>query len=227
MKVIILAAGQGNRLGHQELPKPLTPLINGKTIIGNQIDLLRHHVSLNDIMLVVGYHKEAIMEAFPDLLYVYNPSYAVENTAKSLLRALVKCKEDVLWLNGDVVFHHSVLAAILAFPQTSMVVDQGPVGEEEVKYRQDADGMIETVSKLVVDPQGEALGINYCSVRNLTSFRYALESCKNSDYFEQGLELCIEQGMKIKSVCVDRDLCTEVDFPEDLARANTLLTSWK
>ncbi len=226
MKVIILAAGQGNRLGDHDLPKPLTPLSTGKSILGRQLDLLRKHVSLNDVMLVVGHHKEAIMDAFPELLFVYNPAYAHENTAKSLLRALVKCNEDVLWLNGDVVFHHSVLAAILALPQTGMIVNQGPVGEEEVKYRQDVNGLIETVSKQVTDPQGEALGINYCSVGDLPRFRCALEVCENNDYFERGLDICIEQGMKVKAVCVERHLCTEVDFPADLERANMFLKEW-
>lgn len=226
MKVIILAAGKGSRLGQGSLPKPLTPLITGVSILGQQLENLSSYVSLNQILIVVGYHKEEIMERFPDFLYVYSPRFAVENTSKSLLRALEKCDEDVLWINGDVVFHSSVLKELFANPKTSMVVNVGKVGEEEVKYRQDSQGRILEVSKAVSHPQGEALGINYMVKADLEKFRKRLKECLPGDYFERALETCIEDGMTVWSVPVDHQFCTEVDFPEDLERANLMVSSW-
>lgn len=226
MKVVILAAGKGSRLGGNNLPKPLTHLKGGKTILGLQLEALSAHISLEQVIVIVGYHKEQIMEQFPGLLYVYNPDYATENTAKSLLRALKKLEEDVLWINGDVVFHPAVLSRLLATPRTSMVVNVGKVGEEEVKYRQDEHGRILEVSKTVSCPHGEALGINYCTPGDLARFRANLSLCSRLDYFERGLELCIQQGTDVWSVPVDAQLCTEIDFPEDLAKANQLLARW-
>lgn len=222
MKVVILAAGKGSRLG-QKGPKPLTLLINGKSILENQLDLLKQYVSVDDILVVVGYQKEKIIDEFPELLYVYNSNFTSTNTSKSLLAALKKCSEDVLWLNGDVVFFPSVIEAVLKSPRTSMVVNVGAVGEEEVKYHQDANGRILEVSKHVKNPQGEALGINYFSASDLPRLRQSLEKCSDGDYFERGIEYCIEDGMSVWSVPVEHDLCTEVDFPEDLIRANTML----
>ena len=109
MKVVILAAGKGSRLGEKNIPKPLTQLSNGMSILQYQLDQLLRHFSYDDIYIVVGHHKELIMEAFPDAGFVYSPRYANENTSKSLLRALNKINETVLWLNGDVVFHPAVL----------------------------------------------------------------------------------------------------------------------
>ena len=43
MKVIILAAGIGSRLGGYQ-PKTLTPLKDGKTILTHQIEGLIHYV---------------------------------------------------------------------------------------------------------------------------------------------------------------------------------------
>ena len=51
MKIIILAAGVGSRLGKAH-PKTLTPLINGKSILSHQIDGLRHNVTQNDIYVI-------------------------------------------------------------------------------------------------------------------------------------------------------------------------------
>jgi choline kinase len=226
MKVVILAAGKGSRLGGNHLPKPLARLASGKTILGHQLESLSHYVSMDSILIVVGYHKEEIMEQFPGFLFVYNPNFAQENTAKSLLKALNKIEDDVLWINGDVVFHHSIIASILNISKTSMVVNVGPVGEEEVKYRQDQLGCITEVSKTVLHPRGEALGINYCSEDDLVQFRASLEHCAEHDYFERGLELCIQQGMSVWSIPVETHLCTEIDFPQDLERADILIQKW-
>ena len=227
MKVVILAAGTGSRLGKNALPKSLTPLVDGKPILEHQLEALGKYVSLDDVIVVVGFMKERIMDLFPDLLYVYNPLFAITNTSKSLLMALNKVNEAVLWLNGDVVFHPSVLKNVLENPRTSMVVNVGAVGEEEVKYRCNGEGRILEVSKQVENPQGEALGINYCSAADLPLLRQCLNRCENHDYFEKGVEFAIEQGMAVWSVPVEHDRCTEVDFPEDLARANAMLIGWE
>lgn len=226
MKVIILAAGKGSRLGEADLPKPLTPLVTGQSILEYQLDILSKFLSLDCVIVIVGYHKEQIMERFPDLMFVYNSNYSAENTAKSLLRALKKIDEDVLWLNGDVVMHPSVIEAVLRKPRTSMVVNVGPVGDEEVKYRQDKDGRILAVSKQVKNPLGEALGINFWQRKDLNAFRKNLGRCSDSDYFERGIELCIDEGMDVRTVIVDPMLCAEIDFPEDLQKANEMLRKW-
>lgn len=227
MKVVILAAGQGSRLGHPGRPKPLTPLANGKSILQLQVEALAAHVSIHDIMVIVGFHMEQIIQLFPDLLFVYNPDFAKENTAKSLLRALKKVDDDLLWINGDVVFHPAILEKLMAFKKSSMVVNRAVVGEEEVKYHCNAEGLIDQVSKQVKDAQGEALGINFISKKDLPLFRESLEQTQINDYFEKGIELAIKKGLKIWPFPVDGELCTEVDFPEDLERANQMITKWK
>lgn len=225
MRVVILAAGKGSRLGMQDLPKPLTTLANGRSILGYQIYHLQKYISLDRVVLVVGYHKEMLMEKFAELLFVYNPQYATENTSKSLLRAIAKFDEDILWINGDVVFHPEVIGQILAEKRSSMVVNAASVGEEEVKYRTRAGKIIE-VSKYVSHPEGEALGINYIAQKDLQSFSQELDRCQPSDYFEKGLEMCIHKGLDVYPVQVDASLCAEVDFPEDLVRANALVQQW-
>lgn len=226
MKIVILAAGKGSRLGIPRLPKPLTPLVNGYSILGFQLKNISKYVSLHHVLVIVGYQKEKIMEEFPDLLYVYNPCFAQENTAKSLLRALYKIEEDLLWINGDVIFHPTVLKAALSFGKSNMIVNDEPVGEEEIKYRTDPQGQILEVSKHVSDAQGEALGLNFLKEQDLSLFKEGLMKCSPTDYFERGLEFAIEKGLSIYPNPVDSSLCTEVDFPQDLARANKLIEHW-
>lgn len=226
MKAVILAAGKGSRLGEPDLPKPLTLLANGKTILDWQLEHLANYLSLDDVILVVGYRKEEIMERFPHLLFVYNPDFASENTSKSLLRALKKINEDVLWLNGDVVFFPSVIKQILQMNKTAMVVNHTTVGEEEVKYSADESGQILEVSKQVKNPKGEALGINLFRARDLAALKKNLQRCADHDYFEKAIELCIEEKMVVHSLVIPTNHCAEIDFPEDLQKVNQMLLEW-
>ena len=74
MKVIILAAGIGSRLGNSD-PKPLTKLKNGESILFRQVEYLSEYIGINNIITVVGYKKILIMESFPNLMFVYNNYY--------------------------------------------------------------------------------------------------------------------------------------------------------
>ena len=53
MKIIILAAGIGSRLGNP-FPKPLTPLKNGKSIMKMQIENLSQVFDIESISVLKG-----------------------------------------------------------------------------------------------------------------------------------------------------------------------------
>ena len=191
MKAVILAAGIGSRLGISE-PKPLTKLKNGESILQRQVECLSEYIGINNIIAIVGYKKELIMESFPNLLYVYNDFYDTTNTSKSLLAGLNKIEEeDVLWYNGDVVFEKELLPQIIQCPESCMTVNTNSVGEEEIKYNLFEDGTIKDVSKAVNPALGEAVGINKIILSDLHQFKANLEKCHNQDYFEKALELSI------------------------------------
>lgn len=226
MKVAILAAGKGSRLGNGGIPKPLTVLEDGKSILHHQIEALERYVERKSIMLIVGYHKELVMDAFDDLLFVYNPHYASENTSKSLLRAIKKVDDDFLWINGDVLFHPLVLENLLSTRKNSMAVTCGTVSDEEVKYKCDEKGRIINVSKTLNEAEGEAVGVNFFKADTIPSLQQALEECSDNDFFEMAIEKCISQGIDVWKCPVESDHCTEIDFPEDLVKANILLQQW-
>jgi choline kinase len=222
MDAIILAAGIGTRFGCP-YPKVLTKLDTGQSIMQHQINGLQRHVELHSIYVVVGFEKELIMEAFPELIFIYNDRFDTTNTSKSLLQGLQKTQRhrcDVLWINGDVVFDHRVIARIKNFSGSCMAVNTGPVGDEEVKYLTSDNGAISKVSKTVTGGVGEALGVNKIAGKDIGVLMKHLQQCDDFDYFERGIETAIANGLRIFPVDVSDLLCTEVDFPEDLQRVN-------
>ena len=223
MRAIILAAGIGSRLGNPR-PKPLTKLSTGELIMGRQVESLKQVVSVDDIFVVVGFKKDLIMEEFSELTYVFNNVHDRTNTSKSLLKALRKVSaDDVIWLNGDVVFDPEVLARIVDSKTSCMAVNTSSVAEEEVKYTLSPDGSINEVSKTVKHALGESVGINKIISSDVPLFIEMLERCEDNDYFERGIEFAINAGLKIYPVDVSDVLCIEVDFTEDLEKANNEL----
>lgn len=225
LQTVILAAGMGSRLG-RSLPKPLTELADGRSIMRQQHDNIRAAFGgAARVTTVVGYRAETIVEAFPNAHYVYNDRYDQTNTSKSLLRALgTTGRGGVLWMNGDVVFDPRVLGRAIPLidaDRSFVTVNTARVSDEEVKYTVTDDGWIKELSKTVEHGIGEAVGINYISSRDKRAFMRQLHRVDDQDYFERGLELGIaEDGLRLQPLEISDLYAVEVDFAEDLERAN-------
>lgn len=226
MKAVILAAGMGTRLApYDDHPKTLTLLANGETILKRLLSSLEAIVGKENIIIVVGYKKEMIQEYTTGVSLLFNPDFAVQNTSKSLLLALQQLDDDLLWVNGDVVFKHSLLNEFLEKRKTAMVVNQLPVGEEEVKYRTNGMGQILEISKQVKQGEGEALGLNFFERKNIPLLKKGLELCRNEDFFEKAIQYAIDEGVEVLAYPVGRDMIAEVDFLDDLQKVNRIINN--
>ncbi|ABS03061.1 CDP-glycerol glycerophosphotransferase [Kineococcus radiotolerans] len=227
VQAVVLAAGLGTRLG-RPLPKSQTVLRDGRTIMRQQVDHLRSALSAEvRVTVVVGFKATVVMEAHPDLRFVYNERFDSTNTSKSLLRALETSHPGgVLWMNGDVVFDPRILRHVqpwLDRDETFVCVNTASVAEEEVKYTVDAEGFVRELSKTVRGGLGEAVGINHVSSRDKAVLVEELRACADDDYFERGLETAIaRRGLHVAPVDVSRFDVVEVDFEEDLQRADRI-----
>jgi len=224
-QVTILAAGMGTRLG-RPFPKPLTLLDDGRTILAQQLENIYEAFGADTkVQIVVGFKLDLILEAAPDVTFVYNERYDQTNTNRSLLKALrTSSAGPVVWMNGDVVFEPAILRRMQAnidADETVIAVNTSAVSEEEVKYTVAADGMVNELSKTVVDGLGEAVGINLIAAKDKAKLINWLAQCDDQDYFERGIELAIEKdGLKVIPVDISDLFAVEVDFEADLERAN-------
>ena len=217
MKVIILAAGKGSRLG-KNYPKILTELTDNKTILDKLLSAITEYVDIKDIALIVGYKRKFITNKYPSLNYITNNSYNSTNTSKSLLLGLENINnEDVIWINGDLVMDKAVFSEIyLANGNCMAVSNNTKLDEEDIKYDVDDLGNIKNVSKTIKNGIGEAFGINKINKKDLELFKNSLEACNDNDYFEKGVEISISNGLIFKPIDIKNKFYSEIDFQKDL-----------
>lgn len=120
MKMIILAAGRGERLMPltQNTPKPLIDMGNGNTLLEEQMMSIQEGGAIDEIVLVVGYladQIEAKIRAYHErgfsISTIYNPFWKVSNNLLSLwLARNVIANHDVMITNGDNIFSPAICA---------------------------------------------------------------------------------------------------------------------
>jgi len=229
--IIILAAGRGSRLGGN-VPKPLTQLTDGRTILQQQLENIVAafgESALKRTFVVVGYKFEKLIEALPaGVKPIHNPDWDSSNTSKSVLHALrvLSRHTGAIWMNGDVVFSPLVLGRAIPFIEqraSFMAVVEGQTADEEMKYSLNEDGTISKVSKENKRGVGEAVGINYVAPHDMLDLMSELRQVEANAYFEAGIERTIQRGLSWHPLPVTGLYAVEIDFAEDLVRANSVL----
>jgi len=102
MKAIILAAGKGKRLRSEEthIPKAMRNAL-GRPLISYVFDTISS-IDKKDTVIVVGFEKEKIMEAFPDMDYaIQNEQLGTGHAALCAEEYFKDYKGDVLIIAGD------------------------------------------------------------------------------------------------------------------------------
>jgi choline kinase len=247
MKCIILAAGTATRLRPltNNFPKCLLT-IGGKPMLQRSIE----HVAaagIDQIGLVVGFEAEAIRafvkKQFPFLRIrcIVNPKYASTNNAFSLLMAREffkgssrtgSCVDDLLLMDADIIFSRDLLPFLLGegSPNRIAVRVAGHHDEEEVRVKTDASGNVTVIGKFIPlsESYGESIGIEFFSPPAAQRLFEILERRVRSgagrkEFYEASFQAMIDQGVRFKGVDVSAFPAIEVDTPEDLRRAETLL----
>jgi len=116
MKAVILAAGEGKRLRPytETLPKVMLPVVN-KPILEYVLDAVIKS-GINEIIVVVGYKKEVILEYFKDYNKA-NITYVTQDkqlgTAHALLQAKKHLKDSFIVLSGDNIIDSNSISKLI------------------------------------------------------------------------------------------------------------------
>ncbi len=231
MRAIVLVAGVGWRLKPytESTPKCLVEL-GGKTLLRRYLETFAA-LGIGEAVLVVGHLKERIMAeaargpAEVEVRFVVNEQFTRGNIL-SLWQARDEFDDDILVMDGDVLFPREMLARLIASPDgNAIAVDERfqDTGEEQKVLCEDG-WVVEVTKKIGGDPRvrGEAVGILRLSADAAEVLRGILEEFigtgKDSLEYEDAFrELAAEVPI---GVIETGDLpWIEIDFEQDLVRA--------
>ena len=234
MKALILAAGVSRRLYPQTYNTPKCLLeVGGKPIINYQLEALRE-LGINDITMIIGYHREMLVESveknFPEInfKFIVNHHYFETNTAYSVYVGREALSDQHLLMNADVVYPKELLSKLYHSSfENVLAVDIKSCGREEVKVIDGGKNKISAIGKDLIEDQclGEFIGVAKFSSVFMNEFVNALgqliEAGGKNDYFEAGIEQILEKQL-VHYVDVSEYPCLEIDFIEDLELARKL-----
>jgi choline kinase len=232
MRVAILAAGRGRRLG-RELPKCLLE-IEGETLLARHV---RHAIAggASSVAIVVGFRAEAIdAEVLRLAAPVSVPVHLVHNPAwtrgsiLSFRAALDGVEEDVVTMDADVLYDPEVLWRLMRTRQGSAALIDARSEEsgEEMMIGVRA-GRAARIARRIAgqdpfDLAGESVGFFRIARDDLGEMRAAIAETIAERGDEVEYEDAIDRFFARVVVIVERvdDLAwTEIDFEEDLRRA--------
>ena len=234
MKALILAAGVSRRLYPKTYNTPKCLLeVGGKPIINYQLEALSE-LGINDITMIVGYHREMLVESveknFPEInfKFIVNHHYFETNTAYSVYVGREALSDQHLLMNADVVYPKELLSKLYHSSfENVLAVDIKSCGREEVKVIDGGQNKISAIGKDLIEDQclGEFIGVAKFSLEFMNEFVNALgqliEAGGKNDYFEAGIEQLLEKQL-VNYVDVSEYPCLEIDFIEDLELARKL-----
>ena len=183
MKSVILAAGMGTRMRPltYHMPKCLVPM-HGRPVLEYTLDSL-DRVGVDECVIVVGYRasqiESLIGQRFREMriTYVENEVFETTNNIYSFWLAGSNMDDDILFLEGDLLFDHDIICDVLSNPNPNVAVVDA--------YQEHMDGTViiadgDIAQSMVLKSQ-QAVDFNYekaLKTVNIYKFSQAmLEKC--------------------------------------------------
>ena len=249
MKAIVIAAGEGSRMGKltKNIPKPLV-LVNGKSIIERQLSILKQNGIL-DIIIITGPHHEKFN--FKNVVYVNDLDYKKHDTLASLMIARDYMNDGIIITYADQIFDEKIMESInnflgdigiavdLDWEKNYVDRDQHPKSEAE-NILINGNEILEirkNISECKKNEKiGECLGLMKLSRKGSKIFldKYSeLEishqgKFHNASLLEKALisdmiQELIDSEINVEPIYVSGKWC-EIDTPQDLEIARKLLS---
>ncbi|MGH7300695.1 MAG: NTP transferase domain-containing protein [Candidatus Rokuibacteriota bacterium] len=235
MKAVILAAGVARRLAPltDYTHKALLP-VGGRSLLDRMLDGLAAN-GVDESVLVVGHWQEQVRRAAGRargamrIAYVENPDYR-KGSILSLWRAReTLLRDSTLVMDADVLFPDRLLRRLIDAPAASALLldrDFHDTGEE-VKLYAVGDRIVALGKKFVPETWevvGEGVGFFKCSAAHgpeyLRLLEESIQETGGANEYEDALHRLLAR-VPVGWVDVTGLPWTEVDFAEDLRRAET------
>lgn len=241
MKAIILSAGQGARLlpFTATTPKCLVE-VGGRSMLEWQLRSLAA-AGVESATVVVGFGADQVESRLASICppglrarTLFNPQYATADNLVSCLAARDEMGADFLLLNGDTLFEPEVVARLLRSngpPVAVAVSTKEAYDADDMKVSCDGARVLRVGKDLSpAETSGEAIGMSIYRGDGPRLFVAALEEVAaepegHRRWYLSAVTRLAGRGL-VGAVSVTGIGWTEIDFPEDLERAEALVSAW-
>ena len=246
MQAVILLAGYGSRLSRDDiLHKSLLPF-GDETLLSRHLACL-DSLDISCVYLVVGHNKEDIKQYVSNLNiglkcnFIDNDVYRTTGNTLSMVMGLRYCSEDVVILDGDVLYPKSEFCKYVknSEPTSFALIPADIDNTESTKPLVRSDGKIEMfVTKRDLTPEektdfrfgGEAIGFFKLSFENCKKFIEHYENFE-SKYVELLWEIPLTDFAKSVDLSVwsitQGPGCFEIDTQDDYEQALLIFRKYR
>jgi len=237
MRAIILAAGIGKRLQEQgkQMPKCFGK-VGGKRLVDRHLERLAQ-CGIKEACFVVGYMADEVRahlagnESGVKISFIENTDYLKGNIL-SAYAARDLFDEPFIMMDADVAYPAELFAKLVNSPHADcLLLDENfDNDDEEMKLGADADGRVWEICRRLAKTwpaQGEGVGFFKCSPATGAIFREMLGRVIAAGGEKLEYEEVLDMVMKLAPIrfeFVGGLPWTEIDFPEDLEKANRLFS---
>lgn len=228
MKAIILAAGKGSRLYPITLNKPKGLLeIGDETILDRLIRQFKT-AGIDDILLVVGYQKEKLIENFGKTVrYSEYADFAKTNNLHTLWSVKDELKGDVIITFADLILHNDVIDELMKSQyEITMTVDTSQVLDGTMRVEVEGNNLLSIKSTTVENASGNFIGIsklNTDGCRRLVDEMAELINGNYDDYYTLAIDKMARREEVIGCCDINGKLWREIDTKDEYDEVEAML----
>lgn len=226
MKALILNSGMGSRMGEKTVscPKCMMKLYEQETILSRQLKIL-DEFGIKDIVITTGYNSQMLEEYCNSLnmnlniLFVRNEKFDSTNYIYSIYCAREYLDDDIILMHGDLVFEKAVLLQFLDLKYSAMVVSSvQELPEKDFKAVVNQD-RIEKIGVDFFEKAVAAQPLYFLKEKEWNIWlREIIKFCEQgkTEVYAENAFNDISEKCDIRIFDIKKQLCKEVDTPEDL-----------
>lgn len=226
MIAIILASGRGVRMGAltENTPKPMLKVL-GKNLIEWKLEALPEVIS--EIVLIVGYKKEIIMDYFGSNWQGIPITYIEQKVLDGTGGAIAICKDVIkdkaLFLYGDDIYNKEDLEKLCDFKFAMGVYDDGEKGLAKKGQILEKDGVLVGINEGTVQTGiPSSLIFTGAGVISKEYFNYPAVKFSETEYGLPHTLVLVSKDIPVHTVRATKWI--QITAPESLAEAEEILS---
>jgi choline kinase len=237
-KAIILSAGKGSRLLPltEDRPKCLIEFC-GQSLLEWQLDALAAN-GIGDVVVVTGFRDDlvdAVVAPRRGVRTLFNPFYHVADNLGSVWLAREEFDRDLMLLNGDTLVSSSLVERVLAATSgviTVTIDEKQDYDADDMKVLRDGDRLLR-IGKALDPGEYNAESIGFLAFRGggpslfttqVDRMMHTSEGTRR--WYLRAIDALAQEQADVRVVSIKGEQWQEVDFPEDLPKAEALTADW-